>query len=84
MHLEEFVDQRIAERFAELRKTGVKTVMITGDYRLTVGTARSFTVFLPSRPARSPRGYRGMGDDPAMTGPFPARTISSPGQAIRG
>jgi K+-transporting ATPase ATPase B chain len=35
IHLKDIVKQGIAERFAELRKMGIKTVMITGDNPLT-------------------------------------------------
>jgi CheY-like chemotaxis protein len=52
--------------------------MITSDNLLTVGTARSFTGFLPPRPARSPRGHRGMSNDRAMADLLPAWKITSP------
>jgi K+-transporting ATPase ATPase B chain len=35
IHLKDIVKEGIAERFAELRKMGIKTVMITGDNPLT-------------------------------------------------
>jgi K+-transporting ATPase ATPase B chain len=35
IHLKDIVKQGIAERFAELRKMGIRTVMITGDNPLT-------------------------------------------------
>ncbi len=35
IHLKDIVKQGIAERFAELRKMGIKTIMITGDNPLT-------------------------------------------------
>ena len=38
IHLKDIVKPRIAERFAELRKMGLRTVMITGDNRLTAAT----------------------------------------------
>jgi two-component system KDP operon response regulator KdpE len=78
IHLKDIVKEAIAERFAELRKTRIKMVMITGDNPLTAGTVRSFTGFLPPRPARSPRGHRGTGNDRAMTDLLPAWKISSP------
>jgi hypothetical protein len=53
-------------------------LMITGDNPLTVGTARSFTGFLPPHHARSPRGHRAMGDHRAMADLLPASTIASP------
>src|SRR5258705_2594357 len=40
------------------------------------GWAWSFTSFLPPRPARSPRGHRGRGDDRAVAD-LPARAIPS-------
>ena len=45
---------------------------------LTADPARSFTGFLPPRPSRSPRGYRGAGDDRAMADLLPAWPVSSP------
>jgi K+-transporting ATPase ATPase B chain len=38
IHLKDIVKGGIKERFAELRKMGIKTVMITGDNRLTAAT----------------------------------------------
>ncbi len=38
IHLKDIVKPGIAERFAELRKMGLRTVMITGDNRLTAAT----------------------------------------------
>src|SRR5947207_2045691 len=35
IHLKDVVKQRISERFAELRRMGIRTVMITGDNPLT-------------------------------------------------
>ena len=38
VHLKDIVKGGIKERFAQLRKMGIKTVMITGDNRLTAAT----------------------------------------------
>jgi K+-transporting ATPase ATPase B chain len=38
IHLKDIVKPGIAERFAELRKMGLRTVMVTGDNRLTAAT----------------------------------------------
>ena len=38
IHLKDIVKGGIKERFAQLRKMGIKTVMITGDNRLTAAT----------------------------------------------
>jgi potassium-transporting ATPase ATP-binding subunit len=38
IHLKDIVKPGIAERFAELRRMGLRTVMITGDNRLTAAT----------------------------------------------
>ncbi|MFA4826119.1 MAG: potassium-transporting ATPase subunit KdpB [Methanoregula sp.] len=38
VHLKDIVKGGIRERFAQLRKMGIKTVMITGDNRLTAAT----------------------------------------------
>ena len=38
IHLKDIVKPGIAERFAQLRKMGLRTVMITGDNRLTAAT----------------------------------------------
>jgi K+-transporting ATPase ATPase B chain len=38
IHLKDIVKPGIAQRFAELRKMGLRTVMITGDNRLTAAT----------------------------------------------
>ena len=35
IHLKDIVKEGIAERFAELRKMGIRTIMITGDNPLT-------------------------------------------------
>jgi potassium-transporting ATPase ATP-binding subunit len=38
IHLKDIVKPGIAERFAQLRKMGLRTVMVTGDNRLTAAT----------------------------------------------
>ena len=38
VELKDIVKSRIRERFAELRKMGIKTIMITGDNKLTAAT----------------------------------------------
>ena len=38
IHLKDVVKGGIKERFSQLRRMGIKTVMITGDNRLTAAT----------------------------------------------
>src|SRR6202049_3527360 len=75
IHLKDIVKPGIAERFAELRKMGLRTVMVTGDNRLTAATiAREAGVddflaeAIPERKLELIRNEQAEGRMVAMTG----------------
>ena len=75
VHLKDIVKPGIAQRFAELRKMGLRTVMITGDNRLTAATiAREAGVddflaeAIPEQKLELIRREQGNGRMVAMTG----------------
>ena len=57
VYLKDVVKGGIKERFAQLRKMGIKTIMITGDNKLTAdghrGRGRAWTIFWPRRNRRT-------------------------------
>ena len=75
VHLKDIVKGGIKERFAELRKMGIKTVMITGDNRLTAATIAAeagvddfLAEATPESKLRLIREYQTGGRMVAMTG----------------
>jgi High-affinity K+ transport system, ATPase chain B len=57
IHLKDIVKEGISERFAEMRKMGIRTVMITGDNPLTakaIADESGWTTSWP-RPRRKTR-----------------------------
>jgi len=56
IHLKDVVKGGIKERFAQLRKMGIRTIMITGDNKLTataIAPRRAWTIFSPKRNRRT-------------------------------
>jgi K+-transporting ATPase ATPase B chain len=75
IELKDIVKGGIKERFAELRKMGIKTVMITGDNKLTAATIAAeagvddyLAEATPEDKLRLIREYQGNGHLVAMTG----------------
>ncbi len=75
VELKDIVKTGIRERFAELRKMGIKTVMITGDNRLTAATIAAeagvddfLAEATPEAKLKLIRQYQGEGRLVAMTG----------------
>jgi len=75
IHLKDIVKPGIAERFAELRKMGLRTVMVTGDNRLTAATIAKeagvddfLAEAIPERKLELIRKEQGDGRMVAMTG----------------
>jgi len=75
VHLKDIVKGGISERFAELRRMGIKTVMVTGDNPLTaaaIAAEAGVDDFLaqatPERKLRMIRDYQAGGRLVAMTG----------------
>jgi P-type E1-E2 ATPase len=52
IHLKDIVKGGIKERFIELRRMGIKTVMITGDNPLTAAAIAADMVHLDSNPTK--------------------------------
>ena len=55
IHLKDIVKGGMGERFDELRKMGIRTVMITGDNRVTAAVIAQEAVSTTSSPRRRPR-----------------------------
>jgi K+-transporting ATPase ATPase B chain len=75
IHLKDVIKGGIKERFAQLRKMGIRTVMITGDNRLTatsIGAEAGVDDFLaeatPEEKLKLIREYQSQGKLVAMTG----------------
>ena len=75
IHLKDIVKGGIKERFVQLRKMGIKTVMITGDNRLTAATIAAeagvddfLAEATPESKLRLIREYQAGGRMVAMTG----------------
>ena len=75
IHLKDIVKGGIKERFAQLRRMGIKTVMITGDNRLTAATIAAeagvddfLAEATPESKLRLIREYQAGGRMVAMTG----------------
>jgi len=75
IHLKDVVKGGIRERFAELRRMGIKTVMITGDNRMTAtaiaaeaGVDDFLSEATPETKLQLIRGYQADGHLVAMTG----------------
>ena len=75
IHLKDIVKGGIKERFAQLRKMGIKTVMITGDNRLTAATIAAeagvddfLSEATPESKLKLIREYQSGGRMVAMTG----------------
>jgi potassium-transporting ATPase ATP-binding subunit len=75
VHLKDIVKGGIKDRFAQLRKMGIKTVMITGDNRLTAATIAAeagvddfLAEATPESKLRMIRDYQSGGRMVAMTG----------------
>jgi len=75
VHLKDVVKGGIRERFAELRQVGIRTIMITGDNRLTVaaiaaeaGVDDFLAEATPERKLTLIREYQAKGHRVAMTG----------------
>jgi K+-transporting ATPase ATPase B chain len=75
VYLKDIVKGGIRERFAQLRKMGIRTVMITGDNRLTAATIAAeagvddfLAEATPESKLRLIREYQGGGRMVAMTG----------------
>ena len=50
IELKDIVKTHIKERFAELRRMGIKTIMITGDNKLTAASIAAEAVTTTSSP----------------------------------
>jgi potassium-transporting ATPase ATP-binding subunit len=75
VHLKDIVKGGIKDRFAQLRKMGIKTVMITGDNRLTAATIAAeagvddfLSEATPESKLKMIRDYQSGGRMVAMTG----------------
>jgi K+-transporting ATPase ATPase B chain len=75
IYLKDIVKGGIKERFAQLRRMGIKTIMITGDNRLTAATIAAeagvddfLAEATPESKLRLIRDYQGGGRMVAMTG----------------
>ena len=70
VELKDIVKPGIQSRFAELRRMGIKTVMITGDNKLTAASIAAEPAWTTSwpKPRRKPssliRAYQGEGRRP--------------------
>ena len=76
IHLKDIVKQGVKEKFADLRKMGIKTIMITGDNPLTAAAiaaeAEVWTISWPKQHLEAKlqmiRDYQSKGHLVAMTG----------------
>lgn len=75
IHLKDIVKRGVREKFADLRKMGIKTIMITGDNPMTaaaIAAEAGVDDFLaeatPEAKLRMIRGFQGKGHLVAMTG----------------